>query len=111
VCFITAGPITKLFAWGEESGGRPLETRVGGPNFLGSLMKKVSTFVEQNHAIQRTTHSPGDEGARFMVVGGKDVRNGMTEGERDKFIKGMARVAQNNSMQMMRAWPSRWGRS
>jgi hypothetical protein len=74
-------------------------------------MKKVSTFVEQNHAIQRTTHSPGDEGARFMVVGGKDVRNGMTEGERDKFIKGMARVAQNNSMQMMRAWPSRWGRS
>ena len=46
-----------------------------------------------------------------MVVGGKDVRNGMTEGERDKFIKGMARVAQNNSMQMMRAWPSRWGRS
>ena len=24
VCFITAGPITKLFAWGEESGGHVL---------------------------------------------------------------------------------------
>jgi len=23
-CFITAGPITKLFAWGEESGGHVL---------------------------------------------------------------------------------------
>jgi hypothetical protein len=43
----------------------------------------------------------GDEGARFMVAGGQDMRNGMTEEERDKCIKGMARVAQNNSMQLI----------
>ena len=36
-----------------------------------------------------------------MVVGGKDMRNGMTEDERDKFIKGMAKMAQNNSMKLI----------
>ena len=36
-----------------------------------------------------------------MLTGGKDMRNGMTEEERDKCIKGMARVAQNNSMQLI----------
>jgi hypothetical protein len=35
-----------------------------------------------------------------MVAGGKDMRSRMPE-ERDKFIKGMARVAQNNSMQLI----------
>jgi hypothetical protein len=43
-----------------SDGGRPLETRVGGPNFFGVPDEKGSTVWNRTHAIQRTTHSPGE---------------------------------------------------
>jgi hypothetical protein len=52
----------------------------------------------------------GAEGARFMVVGGKDMRDGMTEDERDRFVKGMAKVAQNNSIKMIEGMSEQVGK-
>ena len=59
--------------------------------------KSASTGVQS--AIAKSLQ--GEEGAEFMMVGGKDIRVFMTPEERDRFVKGMARIAQSNSIKMI----------
>jgi hypothetical protein len=83
---------------------------------LISLSKGQGTVLEGWRSASREVQEAiakslaGDEGASFMVVGGKDMRNGMTEDERDKFIKGMAKMAQNNSMKVIEGMAEQVGK-
>ena len=52
----------------------------------------------------------GEEGAEFMTMGGKDMRNSMTPEERNRFVKGMARIAQSNSIKMIEGMSEQVGK-
>jgi hypothetical protein len=43
----------------------------------------------------------GDEGDKFMMVGGRDLRAAMTKTEREAFVRGVARLAQNNCTKLI----------
>jgi hypothetical protein len=88
---------------------------------MGSGRSIVSFSAEQggmregwksaNRAVQDAiaTNLNGDEGDRFMVSGGRDLRVGMTKTEREAFIWGMARLAQNNSMKLIQGMSEQVG--
>ncbi len=65
-----------------DTGVRELVSLSEGQGTVMEGWKSASRAVQD--AIARSLS--GDEGARFMVAGGKDMRSGMTEEERDKFI-------------------------
>jgi hypothetical protein len=87
------------------------DNRTGEP--INGVREIVSFSAEQggmregwksaSRAVQDaiTTILNGDEGDRFMVAGGRDLRVGMTKTEREAFIRGMARLTQNNSMKLI----------
>jgi hypothetical protein len=52
----------------------------------------------------------GEEGAEFMMMGGKDMRGSMTPEEKDRLVKGMARIAQNNSIKMIEGMSDQVGK-
>ena len=52
----------------------------------------------------------GEEGAEFMMMGGKDMRSSMTPEEKDRLVKGMARIAQNNSIKMIEGMSEQVGK-
>jgi hypothetical protein len=68
--------------------------------------KSASTGVQA--AIARSLQ--GEEGAEFMMMGGKDMRGFMTPEERDRFVKGMARIAQSNSIKMIEGMSEQVGK-
>ena len=65
-----------------DTGVRELVSLGEGPGMVLEGWKSASRDVQE--AMARSL--AGDEGARFMVVGGKDMSDGMTEDERDRFV-------------------------
>jgi hypothetical protein len=59
--------------------------------------KSASTRVQ----LAIVSSLQGEEGAEFMMMGGKNIKDVMTPDERDRFVKGMAGIAQRSSIQMV----------
>ena len=72
VCFITAGPITKLCAWGEEESG-------------GHVLRETTSRGQCELVCPSRTNERGGEG--YCVKGG-----GEEEGERERERAGRVRL-------------------
>jgi len=49
VCFITAGPITKLFAWGGEESGFFVKEKTGTKTTRTKALKREIVKTDSNH--------------------------------------------------------------
>ena len=89
-----------------DMGVRELVSLGQSPGNLLEGWKMASTGVQA--AIANSLQ--GEEGAEFMMMGGKDMRSSMTPEEKDRLVKGMARIAQNNSIKMIEGMSDQVGK-
>jgi len=89
-----------------DMGVRELVSLGQSPGNLLEGWKMASTGVQA--AIANSLQ--GEEGAEFMMMGGKDMRSSMTPEEKDRLVKGMARIAQSNSIKMIEGMSEQVGK-